>query len=192
MSISSMTAVVAPRELIQSRSFMERPPYETHWTRTCEHDLVARLKKYESGTKAKMQCRKCGCGVGQWVPARGVFEVWDEELEARAAESYGKAVEAWHQGNREAHERFAAEKSEAWWSAYNKYLKSAVWQRKRQLVMERNRRLHGGLCEACGENRPSDVHHTEYPQTFGHEPLWTLKAICRRCHEIFHPHMRES
>jgi predicted HNH restriction endonuclease len=30
----------------------------------------------------------------------------------------------------------------------------------------------------------------KYPEVFGLEPLWDLRAVCIPCHKIIHPHMR--
>lgn len=192
MSVSSMTSVAAARRQVDEVDFAEQPPHSSHWTRVCLHDLVPRLKRYASGARARMQCRKCGSGVGANVPAAGVTELWDEGLEQRSESEYRKACEEWQARRLAVYQSARNARAQEWWATYSRYLKSAVWQRKRYLVMERNRRLHRGLCEACGENPPSDVHHTKYPDTFGHEPLWDLQAVCRRCHEIFHPHMKEN
>ena len=192
MHVSSMTAVSAP-PLNSEYQFSEPFPAQTHWTRTCKHDLVCRLKKYSAGTRARMQCRVCGVGVGQLVSSVGVLEVWDEAAEKRGEDEFRKACDEWTARRNAWFADAKLRRSAEWWRAYSQYLGSSVWQRKRSLVFERNRRLHRGMCEACGERPPTDVHHTSYPTSsglsFGQEPLWCLRAVCRRCHEIFHPHM---
>jgi hypothetical protein len=192
VAIFSMTAVCSPRQEQADFTFSEPHPVQTHWTSTCQHETVPRLRKYQSGLRARMQCIKCGAGVGANVPMRGVVELWDEALQKAGEDSYDQACREWQKRRDEAWGRLRTGRSEAWWSAYSRYLQSAVWKRKRELVLRRNVRLHGGLCEACGENKARIVHHTEYPQTLGHEPLWVLRAVCSRCHEIFHPHLKES
>jgi len=139
-----------------------------------------------------MQCRLCGAGVGGNISMAGVVEMWDEKLEQLGIQSYRAACDEWTDRRRAAYEAAVQQKSRIWWSAYEKYLQSAVWAKKREMVHQRNAKLNNGLCEACGERPASEVHHTSYPETFGHEPLWVLRAVCRRCHEIFHPHMREG
>lgn len=191
MSLSSMTPVATPDGGVVNDKVIVQPPWESHWTRVCKHDFVARLKRYGSTTRARMQCKKCGAG-GTMVATRGVFEMWDAALEQRCQSEYQSALDEWHDRRQAAFNAAARDRADKWWSLYSDYLRSAVWRKKRQLVMERNVRLNRGLCEACGEIPPSDVHHTKYPKTFGHEPLWDLQAVCRKCHQIFHPHMKED
>lgn len=175
-TIPSMTSVIAkPR-----RAMPESHPSMCHWSRTCEHELVVRLKKYQGGLLAKRQCRKCGRGQGNIVPRAGVTELWDDKLEEQVAADYSAAVREWESQYR----------AEEWqrpdfWEAHAKYMKSAVWKTKRELVFRRA----DGICECCGQRRAEQVHHLSYPEVFGLEPLWTLRAVCRKCHEIIHPHM---
>ncbi len=165
----------------------EQAPWNTHWSRTCDHDLVARLKAYPSGVRAKKQCRKCGQGVGGNVPMAGVSEVWDDELEQRVGAEYERACRAYRAELDLYLQQTRGKRSRDWWAEYNRYLRSAVWQAKRELVMERA----GGLCECCLQRQAHHVHHLKYPDTFGMEPAWDLRAVCVSCHETFHPHMRQ-
>ena len=67
---------------------------------------------------------------------------------------------------------------DVWRTWYDKYLKSKVWRAKRTAVMHRAK----GVCEACGEAPPQQVHHLTYDRV-GREPLFDLVAVCRECHE---------
>jgi 5-methylcytosine-specific restriction endonuclease McrA len=109
---------------------------------------------------------------------RGVFEKWDYELTKLVQAEYQTACDEY----RREFEAYRSNETTDWWEAYQHYLGSAVWQVKRTKVIERA----GGICEACGENGAEHVHHLKYPKTFGLEPLWDLRAVCRRCHEIIH------
>lgn len=64
---------------------------------------------------------------------------------------------------------------------YDRYLQSAEWKRKRDLVIQRA----GGICEGCGINRATQAHHLHYEHLYN-EFLWELKAVCRECHERVH------
>lgn len=178
-----MAVAAAPR--LEPGEITIEPPWKTHWSVTCQHDPVARLKKSAAGTRAKMQCRKCGKGIGGNVPVRGVAEMWDDELERRVNNDYKTACDRYQEDLKRLRNEALIENSEAWWEAYSAYLKTSVWQAKRLMVLERARHR----CECCGENEARQVHHTKYPQTFGLEPLWDLRAICIDCHRILHPHM---
>lgn len=183
--ISSMVAFATPARA-EPPDHTEAP-WNTHWSRTCEHDLVPRLKQYPSGLRAKRQCRKCGRGVGGNVPMAGVTEGWDEQLEQRVNDEYERAERAYRAELDLYLKQSRGERSGEWWSEYNRYLRSAVWHAKRELVMDRA----GGVCECCLQRDAEHVHHLKYPDTFGMEPAWDLRAVCIRCHEIFHPHMRK-
>ena len=63
---------------------------------------------------------------------------------------------------------------------YEKYRYSPAWQRKRDLVIERDK----GKCVWChAEGR--QVHHKTYAN-IGQEPLSDLVMLCGRCHETEH------
>lgn len=167
---------VAPTGVLIKRN----SPFETHYSRTCEHVLRARIKQTANGMRrAKMQCIRCGIGVGSSVPSAGVTEAWDHDAEAECQRSY---KQAWID-YREQCERDRAGANSEWWDVYSKYLKSEIWRSKRSVVLIRAR----NLCECCGIHAPAQVHHLEYPKVFGHEPLWTLRAVCMRCHHLLHP-----
>ena len=181
--ISSMTAFAeAPK---YSADNFTDAPWKTHWSRSCEHDLVPRLKRYPTGTRAKMQCRTCGQGVGGNIPMRNVFEMWDDELEQRVSQEYEAACNTYRTSMHKLAEQQRGGNSRKWWELYDQYLQSSVWHLKRILVMERC----GGICEACGQADAEHVHHLKYPDVFGREPLWDLRAVCIPCHKIIHPHM---
>lgn len=184
LHVSSMMAVATPAKAAPPDA--SAAPWNTHWMLSCDHDLVVRLKKYPSGLRAKRQCTKCGQGVGQNVPMAGVTEMWDDELERRVRNEYDSLCEAYRQKSNDFLRAQRGEKSRDWWAMYERYLRSAVWQAKRELVLERC----GGVCEACRQAQAHHVHHLKYPDTFGLEPLWDLRGVCIPCHKIIHPHMR--
>ena len=66
----------------------------------------------------------------------------------------------------------------AWWYAYDEYLNSAEWARRRAAVLERDNRI----CQACLKAPAVQVHHTTYRHVF-HEPLFDLVAVCIGCHD---------
>lgn len=68
-----------------------------------------------------------------------------------------------------------------WWNAYRQYLASNIWREKRWRVMERA----GRICEGCGTERATQVHHLTYKRV-GREMLFDLVAICDGCHEVVH------
>jgi hypothetical protein len=94
-----------------------------------------------------------------------------------------------HQAQREEHER-------QWWTAYNQYLKSSIWQAKRFRVLRRC----NGICEGCGLRKATQIHHTIYPQGvmpgsvewIRLEKLFELVGLCYQCHLDLHPAMAAS
>lgn len=61
---------------------------------------------------------------------------------------------------------------------YHEYMASREWRLKRRRILERA----NGMCERCGFNRATQVHHKTYAR-LGHEWDSDLQAICRGCHE---------
>src|SRR5580698_6129526 len=68
----------------------------------------------------------------------------------------------------------------SWRERYDEHLASEKWQRTRAKVIEREH----GRCQGCG-NRGDDMHHTTYAN-LGHEFLFELQLLCRRCHDRWH------
>lgn len=71
---------------------------------------------------------------------------------------------------------------------YYEYLKSALWQRRRQQTFQRA----GGCCELCEENlygKNVDIHHLTYVR-LGREHPDDLMLCCPKCHrERIHGYM---
>jgi len=64
---------------------------------------------------------------------------------------------------------------------YKKYLHSQAWERKRRKVLKRD----GHKCVYCGKCA-SQVHHTQYAEKRGTEPIEWLETICSECHRGLH------
>ncbi len=78
-------------------------------------------------------------------------------------------------------ERMRVDENEKWWAWYSEYLRTPKWKAIRQRVLVRA----GGLCEGCGHEKATQVHHVTYKNA-GNEFLWELRAICDGCHERCH------
>lgn len=61
---------------------------------------------------------------------------------------------------------------------YTAYMASPEWAAKRALVLKRC----GGVCEGCGINAATEVHHHHYQHLFN-EFLFELAGLCHDCHE---------
>lgn len=128
----------------------------------------------------RFQCLNCGRLLAGAIPhakARADTPQVDEE----ALRAWIKRDrDWWSQARKEADERSQerlAEQSEQ----HRQYLQTEAWAAKRELVMQR---AHG-MCEGCGVNKASQVHHLTYVHQ-GNEFLWELVAVCRSCHERAH------
>jgi len=68
-------------------------------------------------------------------------------------------------------------------SRWGEYRKSEEWQRKRALVLKRDK-YH---CVYCGA-RASRIHHKHYSsRKIGSEPIEWLVSVCERCHRRLDP-----
>ena len=68
-------------------------------------------------------------------------------------------------------------------SGRDEYRKSDEWQRKRALVLKRDK-YHCVYCRA----RASRVHYKRYaPRNIGSEPIEWLVSVCERCHHRLNP-----
>lgn len=125
------------------------------------------------------QCQNCGKRRGNSLPKKNfekeTLSVADRELEENTE---AKRIEIRELAN-ELSERKKQKNREDFWDDYDNYLKSERWQNIRSLVLERDNHL----CQSCLNSPADEVHHT-----IGHfrknEPLYTLVALCSRCHSI--------
>jgi len=62
---------------------------------------------------------------------------------------------------------------------YIDHLNSPYWK---GICKQASARAHG-LCERCRKRPARDTHHRHY-NTFGHERLEDVLAVCRECHDI--------
>lgn len=69
---------------------------------------------------------------------------------------------------------------------YDKYLDSPAWNRKRDLVIERDK----GVCVWCGDEGKV-VHHQTY-DNIGKESASDLILLCEKCHDTAHPPRLQS
>lgn len=69
--------------------------------------------------------------------------------------------------------------------AYNKFMRSNAWKRKRNWKLEST----GWLCENCPPVKPriaTQVHHLNYVRFGGDELLADLQSLCEFCHRKLH------
>jgi len=158
---------------------------EAEWS--CDHPTTEMRVKTDTRGRPMYaeQCVRCGARPGPWVSAKTIADPSNvPPMDEGLSDDWSRA--RWDARVR-AQEAARDERSREWWRAYESYLSSAEWHRKRQRVLQRA----SGICEGCLEARAVHVHHTTYDHV-GDELLWELRAVCRACHEKVHPHMREG
>jgi hypothetical protein len=64
---------------------------------------------------------------------------------------------------------------------YSEYLKTGHWLEIRERIIKRC----NGICEGCGENKATQVHHLTYKNK-GNEFLFELIGLCSDCHNRIH------
>jgi len=65
---------------------------------------------------------------------------------------------------------------------YRQYLKSTRWAQLRSEALT----AAGNRCQVCNDVDRLQVHHRQYPKTFGEEPVSFLTVLCEKCHGLFH------
>ena len=160
--------------------------HDRHWSWECSHEQCeVRSKVNAAGVLTHVrQCMRCGRSLGA-VKRVGDAPAFDVELRDRVEQDYRSWSDARaRRYQMQMNERVIARERERQQrrSDYYQYIQGSVWRRKRALAL---RRCHG-VCESCGEAPATQVHHTAYPEDFGDEPLWDLRGVCRRCHELIH------
>ena len=65
--------------------------------------------------------------------------------------------------------------------AYEIYLRSDKWQKKRQAVIERQK----GICQGCESEPIEEIHHLTYTHKYN-ELLFQLVGLCATCHNNLH------
>lgn len=152
----------------------------------CKHNFVMCYVLQKNGSKAVKQiCLTCGSQQGSFkistfsseqlqsfhpITTQGISDIATCYYEKRKTQREEK-----HQKEHNAFTR-------AWWEWYHHYLQSPVWKRKHDSVLSRA----GGMCEACGYEHATQVHHLTYTNV-GKEPLFDLVAVCEECHDVLHP-----
>ena len=145
------------------------PHLVDEWVECKCSNTEIRLRTQSNGVEVyTVQCLNCG---------RAIKNVKKSE-HPRPKYWFDASIQNNYEIRRKAHweDRKAAKRD---W--YQGYLASPQWHTKRQLVIRRA----NGVCEGCGTNRATQVHHTTYEHV-GDEFLWELRAVCDDCHSRIH------
>lgn len=143
------------------------------------HSEVAYKVARNGHVRYYRQCIQCGR-----VEDLKKSDLNDSQMKAAAEvdESLSKAhyelKRTWADARREAIEKASNQDWERW---YGEYMRSTTWKEKRHRVFLR---CHG-ICEACGVEAATQVHHLRYDNV-GREPLFDLVGVCASCHKDLH------
>lgn len=129
-------------------------------------DKVADLSQYENTTRNAVNAMKKD------------HEIYKKNVKKDLESLYVQRVEKEDARRREA--------NALWWSEYNAYLKSPEWQKKRLLVIKRDKE-----CQSCLSAPATQVHHLTYKHVYK-EPLFELVGVCKTCHDQITQMDRES
>lgn len=147
----------------------------------CDHSNISLVCRVSSnGAKTFLrQCQRCGHKCSP------IKRVELSQREANDAKPINESIElSWRdRANRrrqELYEQFRNNQGQAWWEAYNLYLQSPRWRKKREAVIARD-----VICQACRCRPAVQAHHLTYDH-IGYEPLFELVGICVECHESLH------
>lgn len=144
---------------------------------TCEKSAIREWTIAGGGKAFYRQCLGCGRRLGNAIKRDLLphYPVPPADLELQ--QIYQHKWDEWRsdlmQKDRQARD--------AWWEKYTAYLNTEEWQRKRDLVLDRD----GHLCQGCLKKRATVVHHLTYAHAFN-ELLFELMSLCRDCHDACH------
>lgn len=148
----------------------------------CTHPekRLRRCPTKNGGIQIREQCLRCGERIGNSVSksaAPADLEDADDELKMRyernRKEKYDEVIHKHIRIQKEGNIRTSRE--------YNSYLTSEKWRSKANKVLVRARYI----CEGCGQNKATEVHHLTYAHIFD-EFLFELVALCSECHDRWH------
>lgn len=145
----------------------------------CEYHIMQLVKKQRVDFKwfIVKQCLQCGKSDNQQIKKTEVPEImelkdFNHELESEYYETRRQLYIKQNENKRQ-------NEKENWFkNHYEPYLRSNEWHQKRLKVFNRDK----NLCQACLENRATQVHHLTYKHVFN-EPLFELVSICKPCHD---------
>jgi hypothetical protein len=153
----------------------------------CQHPNVEILcNVLKNGAKqVREQCVQCGKHFGTPLPHAKIADI--DKLRRGTVEHHSEYEAARREELRQIKMRHWSLQFRSGWGSveYQEYLKSDKWKQKRDAVM---RRAHG-ICEGCGMQNATVVHHLHYHNIY-EEWLWELVALCRPCHDQSHPEHR--
>lgn len=150
----------------------------------CEHTREELRQRTQTNgvVIAGLQCLDCG----RWrsvkkPPDFASLPVFDESISENWERARSEEWQEWYDRLQQKRLDAVAEKNQAWWDWYTRYLESDEWKQRRIKVLTRD----GHICQAqleCDGATATQVHHLTYAHV-GNEPLFDLRSVCTACHE---------
>lgn len=142
---------------------------------------IVKMVGYAENIRVVKQCGNCGYSNGYGIK-KGDYDL--DKLEFKDETKAEEFFKLQHREYLEIRKIFKEYKKEnkqisKKTPGYKEYLKSPLWQEKRELVLKRD----NYLCQACLTDAAVQVHHLSYKHVFN-EPLFELISVCLRCHDI--------
>jgi hypothetical protein len=150
--------------------------------RECPHPDKQIRKTIVSGGAVhfRYQCQICGDLIGQAI-GKGLVPEHCLSVDERLREGYRRRRERERDDIVQRYVQKQKAEGSAWREKYAAHLRTPEWRGIRAKVLKRS----GGVCEGCGQNRPTQVHHLTYDHIFN-EFLFELVAVCDHCHQRLH------
>jgi len=151
----------------------------------CEHNETKIRKKTDKAGRLMLahQCVRCGQQQGSYLSPKDftakqieAFELWDKTLETKHSKDKSETLVRLHTEEK-------AQLKRDFLRRHSSYLKSEIWKKLRQKILNRSNHI----CEGCGEAAATQVHHMNYERWEGNELLIDLLAVCAECHRKLHP-----
>lgn len=147
-----------------------------------EHEVIRQRTIADGRTTYVRQCLRCGKTSTPIKPKAALIEAagepitpYNDYLPIRWRKAKSLAYD-------EARQRLQPElKKER-----ERYLSTPEWKKLREVVIERE----GGICEVCGEQPITEIHHIHYDR-LGAERLGDLMGLCSECHGLIHGQERK-
>jgi len=128
-----------------------------------------------------------------WVQCPSCRDLWLTPLGRKTTDDQAKrlyentAVELDKEGGEDDKPKKRGRKKGGKWVWYGDYLESWTWKRKRGQALKRDQRK----CVHCGKSA-NQVHHTQYAEKLGTEPVEWLESVCTDCHRKIHGSSEED
>lgn len=150
----------------------------------CDHSEATELRIYTARNGAehyRPQCLACGRPAGQNVPKSSVEGEKLVRFDLSIVAKYEESRKNERDNILRKHLTKDNYENLRFSDRYKLHMASDKWRAVRKKVIARC----NNLCEGCGDSPVNEVHHKTY-DNLGHEFLFELLGLCKKCHERLH------